>query len=106
MAPAGTIAPTEISSTPQSIKRPTGIAMMPRFAATLSQLESPAISKKDIPPKLPKKINTARRPRNAPASGRRNRAADEKLIFMEFSTELQIGRNSGGKGESARAVEV
>ena len=39
---AGTIAPTEMSSSPAIISRPTGMAMTPRLAATFSQLDMPA----------------------------------------------------------------
>ena len=36
IAPAGIIAPIEMSSSPAIIRRPIGSATMPRFAATLS----------------------------------------------------------------------
>ena len=41
IAPAGIIEPTEMSSSPAIISRPTGSATMPRLAATLSQLAAP-----------------------------------------------------------------
>ena len=42
IAPNGTMAPTEMSSSPAIISRPTGMAMTPRLAATFSQLAMPA----------------------------------------------------------------
>src|SRR6056297_3337336 len=41
MEPAGIIAPIEMSRSPEIIRRPTGRATMPRFAAKLTQLAAP-----------------------------------------------------------------
>jgi hypothetical protein len=38
---AGTIAPMEMSSSPAIIRKPMGTAMIPRLAATFSQLTAP-----------------------------------------------------------------
>ena len=53
---AGTIAPIEISSSAAIIRKPIGMAMIPRFAATLSQLAAPAKEVKVAPPKAAKKF--------------------------------------------------
>ena len=52
---AGMIEPTEISSSPAIIRRPTGRAMMPTSAAMLSQLDQPGAPMKTAPPIKEKK---------------------------------------------------
>src|SRR5882724_11629905 len=68
---AGMTAPTEMSSSPAIISRPTGRATMPISDAILSQLDQPAADKNCPPPVTAKNRNTASIPRNDPASGRR-----------------------------------
>ena len=72
---AGTIAPIEMSSSPAIIRKPIGMAMMPRLAATFSQLATAPIVMKLLPPKAAKKMVTNTIPRMAPASGRLKRLA-------------------------------
>jgi hypothetical protein len=77
--PAGMIEPIEISNSPAIIKRPMGMATMPSWAATFSQLAAPVGEAKLVPPKAVKNRKTAARPRKDPVSGRRIRLPNEKL---------------------------
>ena len=74
---AGSTEPTERSSCPAIISRPTGRAMMPSSAATLSQLAAPPADRKLAPPKIEKKTKTAMMPISEPISGRRTRPPSE-----------------------------
>ena len=65
--------PTERSSSPAIISRPTGMAMMPSSAATFSQLAAPPADRNCCPPKIAKKMKTLTVPISAPVSGRRTR---------------------------------
>jgi hypothetical protein len=85
------MAPTEMSSSPEIISNPSGMAMTPRFAATFSQLAMPAGFRKVSPPKMAKKIRTAIRPSAAPASGRRNSPPMDMLGHGSSPVRMEWG---------------
>lgn len=72
--PAGTIEPIEISNSPAIIKRPIEIAMIPKLAATFSQLAAPLGEAKLEPPNIQKNTKTRAKPKTDPVSGRRSKA--------------------------------
>src|SRR5690606_14878044 len=94
MEPAGIIAPIEMSSSPEIIRRPMGSATIPRLAAKFTQLAAPSMVPRFTPPKMTKKATTAMRLSTAPASGRRTRGAIIELVIGPPSALLL-----GGVGE-------
>jgi len=75
MAPKGTMAPTEMSSSPAIISRPKGMAITPRLAATFSQEAMPAGFRNVMPPKMAKNDQHGDKAKGGPGFGAAQQAA-------------------------------
>lgn len=91
------IDPIEISSSPAIIKRPIGKAMIPKEAATFSQLAAPVSEAKLLPPKAQKNRNTATRQVTTrfPACAKEDRMKSSWSGFPSWQSRLEKSGLSG-----------